>query len=276
MLAFLVAAAVASDSTVYPVLNHDRPAGTMTVWRRAGGDSVTVRWVFTDRNRGTRLEARYVFRDGRVVFLESRPVLADDRSGDPTSRFEVVGDSLRRWTPARTAMEVFHPDVYYAPVFTPFDEATAAHFLLQQPGRTTKIPGATGATMRLDIVKEITVQTSRGKERARLVSLERGLGDTPSLVWLDASDNLLASEADWFITVRPGAESALPALRKVEMEFRDAKGEAMNRRLLKPTSGTIAIVHGDLFDSRPWNRAAAHHRRSCAATASSPSGPTTP
>jgi imidazolonepropionase-like amidohydrolase len=60
---------------------------------------------------------------------------------------------------------------------------------------------------------------------------------------------LLATEVGWFITVKPGAETALPALRKIETEFRDAKAEAMNRRLLKTTSGTIAIVHGDVFDS---------------------------
>jgi len=59
MLPFLLAVALATDSTVYPVLNHDRSAGTMVVVRR--GDSVTVRWVFTDRNRGVRIETRYVF-----------------------------------------------------------------------------------------------------------------------------------------------------------------------------------------------------------------------
>jgi imidazolonepropionase-like amidohydrolase len=69
------------------------------------------------------------------------------------------------------------------------------------------------------------------------------------MVWLDGNDELLATEVGWFITVKPGVEAALPALRKIETEFRDAKAEAMNRRLLKATSGTIAIVHGDVFDS---------------------------
>jgi imidazolonepropionase-like amidohydrolase len=246
MLALLLAATLAADSTVYPVLNHDRLAGSMVVWRR--GDSVTVRWVFTDRNRGTRVETRYVFRDDRMVVSESRPVLPDDRSGDPTSRVEIVGDSVRRWTPARTTVEAYHADVYYGPLFTPFEEATLAHVLLRRPDHTIKL-GAT-ATVRLEVIKEITVRTTRGTERARLVSFERtGAGETPQVVWLDANDNLLATDVSWFMTVRPGAEGALPALRKVETEFRDAKAEAMNRRLLKPTSGAVAIVHGDVFDS---------------------------
>jgi imidazolonepropionase-like amidohydrolase len=139
--------------------------------------------------------------------------------------------------------------VYYGSGFTPFDDVTLARLLLRQPQHTTKLSAPPGATMRLSIVREITVPTARGKERARLVSLDRGVGDVPGLVWLDANDDLFASEVGWFITVKPGAESALPALRKVETEYRDARAEAFNRRLVKPTSGTVAIVHGDLFDS---------------------------
>jgi imidazolonepropionase-like amidohydrolase len=247
MFALLFAVALATDSTVYPVLNHDRSAGAMVVVRH--GDSVTVRWIFTDRNRGTRIETRYVFRDGHIVFSENRPVLADDRSGEPTSRFEVVGDSIRRWTPARTTAAAYNADTYYGSTFTPFDEVALARFLLRRPDHTTKLPGPTSPAMRLDVVKETTVQTSHGKERARLVALYRGTTDTPETVWLDGNDDLLATDVGWFMTVKPGAEVALPALRKIETEFRDAKAEAMNRRLMKPTSGTVAIVHGDVFDS---------------------------
>jgi hypothetical protein len=213
MLPVLLAVALATDSTVYPVLNHDRGAGSMVVVRH--GDSVTVRWIFTDRNRGVRLETRYVFRDGRIVFSESRPILADERSGEPTSRFEVIGDSIRRWTPARTTTEALHGDVYYGSTSSPFDEVTLAQFLLHRPDHTTRLPGATSPAMHLEIVKETTVQTSHGKERARLISVTRGTSDTPEMVWLDGNDNLLATEVGWFITLKPGAEPALPTLRKI-------------------------------------------------------------
>src|SRR4029434_7701097 len=89
---------IAADSIVYPVLNHVRPAGTMVVTRN--GDSVRVRYIFTDRNRGTRLEMREVVRKDAVVSLESRPVLADDRAGDPTIRIDMFVDSIRQTTPA--------------------------------------------------------------------------------------------------------------------------------------------------------------------------------
>src|SRR4051794_24031723 len=88
------AAVISADSIVYPVLNHDRPAGAMVVTHT--GDTIRVRYMFTDRNRGTRVEMREVLRGDTIVSLESRPVLADERAGDPTIRIELFGDSIRQ------------------------------------------------------------------------------------------------------------------------------------------------------------------------------------
>src|SRR5829696_6963708 len=247
MLTSLLAAATlaAADSTVYPVLNHDRSAGSMVVTRN--GDSITVRYVFTDRNRGTRVHWRYLVRHGRTLSAELRPVLPDDRLGDPTARTEIFGDSIRRWSPTSSTTERLQPDVYYTFGGTPYEQALLAKHVLRQPQRTAKLPN--NNSIRAEIVKEATVTTSRGKERVRLVSLDRGVGASPQLVWLDASDNLFATEVSWFITVKPGAESALATLRKLEIEYRDAQAGALNKRLMRATNGTIAIKNGDLFDS---------------------------
>jgi imidazolonepropionase-like amidohydrolase len=146
-------------------------------------------------------------------------------------------------------VEAFDKDVYYSFGFSPFDEVTLARFLLKYPGRAIKLPGSPTATMRAEVVKELTVRTAKGNERARLVALYRDSTETPTTVWLDGSDNLLSSDVDWFMTIKPGVEPALPALRAAEIEFRNAKGEALNRKLVKPTSGVIALVHGDVFDA---------------------------
>ncbi|HEY4658176.1 MAG TPA: hypothetical protein VIH11_01585, partial [Gemmatimonadaceae bacterium] len=53
----LAAIPVAGDSTTWVILNHGRPAGDLVVVRN--GDSLVVRYIFVDRNRGTRLETRY-------------------------------------------------------------------------------------------------------------------------------------------------------------------------------------------------------------------------
>jgi imidazolonepropionase-like amidohydrolase len=246
MLALLLAAAIAAnDSTVYPVLNHGRLAGSMIVVKRH--DTVTVRYVFTDRNRGTRIETRSAMNGDAVRWFEQRPVLANEQAGDPVFRLDVVGDSVRRFTPTRTVTEAIPRGTYLNVTATPLDQARIAAYLLRQEGGSAKL--FSGGTARAEVVKETMVSTSRGNERARLVTITTGNLDTPQAIWLDANGELLATEISWFMTVRPGAERALPALRKVETEFRDARAEALAKRVTKPTNGTIAITNGDLFDS---------------------------
>ncbi|HTE45014.1 MAG TPA: hypothetical protein VK636_07205, partial [Gemmatimonadaceae bacterium] len=251
MLIYLLAAAVVAgaDSTVYPILNHDRLAGTMVVTRT--GDSVRVRYMYTDRNRGTRLEMRYVIRGDSVLSLESRPVLPDDRAGDPTIRVEIVGDSVRQWTAGRTVVGKAEKGTYYTITFTPFDQARLAKHLLRQADHTARL--SANSVAHLEIVAETTVPTSHGTERVRLVTIANNNGNigstTPQALWLDSHDDLFASEISWFMTVKPGADVALPTLRKVEMTFRDSQAEALNKKIQKTTNGTIAIKNGDLFDS---------------------------
>jgi imidazolonepropionase-like amidohydrolase len=246
LMTLLFAASLAApDSTLYPVLNHDRSAGSMVVTRH--GDTVTVRYVFTDRNRGTRVHWRYVVRDGRRIFAEFRPVLGDEDLGDPMLRTEIVGDSIRRWSPTSIATEPLQPDVFYVTGTTPYDQVTIATHALHQPQHTVKLPN--NVTVHAEVLKEATVSTSRGKERVRLISMDRGVGASPELIWLDANDDLFATEVGWFITVKPGAEATLPTLRKLEIEYRDTQAESLNARLMKRTNGAIALKNGDLFDS---------------------------
>src|SRR5262245_1517819 len=203
MLPLLLAAAIAAnDSTVYPVLNHGRLAGSMIVVKRH--DTVTVRYVFTDRNRGTRIETRSVMNGDVVRWFEERPVLANEQAGDPLARFEIVGDSLRQIRPARTTMESIPLGKYVDVRSTPVDHARIAAYLLRQQSRSAKL--FSGGTGRAEVVKETMVSTSRGNERARLVTITTGNLDTPQAIWLDEKGELLATEISWFMTVRAGPE----------------------------------------------------------------------
>jgi imidazolonepropionase-like amidohydrolase len=249
MLALLLAAAAQaparSDSVVYPVLNHERRAGSMVVTH--SGDTTTVRYVFTDRNRGSRQFVRYVSRDGRVILTEMRPVLPDGSLGDATLRAAIVGDSVQRWSAGHTSSEALKPGVYYAVNATPYDQAELAKYLLAQPRHMSLLPGNDSAWA--TVMREVDAPTARGQERVRLVRLDRGASPSPRLVWLDGHDDLFATEVGWFQTIKPGAEAALPTLRRIEMAVRDSEAESINERLVKPTNGTIAIRNGDLFDS---------------------------
>ena len=87
---------VAPDTVRYPVLNHGRLAGEMQVIR--DGSNVVVRYIYVDRNRGGRQEARYrLSPSGDLIGSELRGIGADGASGEPTMRFEIAGDSAR-WT----------------------------------------------------------------------------------------------------------------------------------------------------------------------------------
>lgn len=247
LLLALAARLAAADSTVYPVLNHDRVAGSMIVTR--SGDTVSVRYVFTDRNRGTRTFTRYVSRNGTIVSTEMRPVLADERLGDPMFRLEVAGDSLRRiaGTATRANVEALKPDTYYGLGFTPYDEVLLAKYLLHRPNGSG--PQAAGDTARVEILDKLTVPTAHGREDVRLVAIHRGFSRTPQLMWLDRNDDLFSTEVAWFMTVKPGAEPALPMLRRAETAYRDREAEAMNARIQQKTRSIVAIRNGNLFDS---------------------------
>ena len=74
--------APAADSTVWLVDNHGRKAGDLVVTTR--GDTTIARYIYTDRNRGGRIEVRQVMRNGRLASAESRPINLDGTTGAPT------------------------------------------------------------------------------------------------------------------------------------------------------------------------------------------------
>ncbi|NOT09574.1 MAG: amidohydrolase family protein [Gemmatimonadales bacterium] len=241
---------LAIDTTGYVVLNHGRPAGEMLVISSA--DTVVVKYHHVDRNRGPRSEARYTISRGRVVAgrtwnlpLNNPPAVL----GNPADRFEVVRDSLTwLWQGSDSSARVpYTPATFYRLFsFTPYNQALLARFLLGQPNRYAKLHPR--GTARLEVVGDTTVRTQRGREHVRLVMIRDTVGEAAG-VWLDDRNELFADQTGWFITVRRGAEAALPALHKIEMRYRDANGAALARRLAPAAASVVAITGGDLFDS---------------------------
>lgn len=245
LLTLLTALTMRADSTYYVLLNHGRPAGEMTVVR--AGDSVIVRYRLVDRNRGIKATSRYVYSSGIEQQGEARMTALDDTPFGPGIRFETAGDSLRytAWG-SDTARKAAARGTYYRIQGTPYDDAVTASYLLHRPGHSaTVVPdGKLVAT----VVGDTTVRVGAKREHVRLVAI-RGKQYTPDLVWLDDRDALFASSVEWFITVRPGAEQTLDALRPIELRYRNGQGMQMARELAPPAAKAIAITHGNLFDS---------------------------
>jgi imidazolonepropionase-like amidohydrolase len=260
----LAAAAMmaASDTTAYVVLNHGRGAGGMVIVK--AGDSTVVRWIFVDRNRGTRIETRYRYAaDGHLLSAESRPIAASGQAGDPMEAFEVHGDSVR-WVPsagrggggggrggggggAPGSVKLESGAYLGLRGGSPFEQAALANFLLKQPQHSAKI--LPGGTAHAEIAGEATVPTKGGRQHVRLVMVFSGTNTTPNGVWLDDKGALFATEVQWFITIRPGADAALPVLRAVEVKYRNAQAEAIAKRVASSHAATVVIRNGDVFDS---------------------------
>lgn len=243
-----LAGAPSADTTRWLVSNHGRTAGDLVVV--SAPDSLVVRFVFTDRNRGSRIENRYRFGAGRTpVAGESRPILADGTAGEPTERFEAVGDSVRYGAPGgATASAAAGAGAWVGlRAATPWEQADLARHLLTRPDFTA--PLSTGGTARAAVVADTTLRLGAGRQRARLVMVYRGQQTTPNGVWLDAAGRLLATDIQWFITVRPSAVPLLPALRRIELRWRDAEAERIAARVRKPVGRVLVVRGGDLFDA---------------------------
>ncbi len=248
-LLFLAGFVAPTDTSRWVVSNHGREAGDLVVVRTA--DSAIVRWVFTDRNRGTRIEMRYRFdRAGALLRAERRPVLADGSAGAPNDAVEVGADSvwfgLTNGAP-RSAVKR-NPTAYLgARGGTPWEQAALAKFLLAQPGRAAPIVG--GGAARAELIADTTLRAGPRRLRARLVMVYRNGAPTPTGTWLDERGALLATDVQWFITVRPDVQRFLPAFRAIELKWRNAAGEAMAKKVVTHVPGALVIKNGDLFDS---------------------------
>jgi imidazolonepropionase-like amidohydrolase len=249
----------ATDTSRYVVLNHGREAGEMLVFSTA--DSVVVKYHHYDRQRGPRIETRYRVVDGVPVFGETWQLplygARPDPLPEPTDRFETIRDSVfwRVRDSLRSAPRSAR-SFYRLRSGTAYDRWLLARFLLRQQDRPAEL--VDGGTAKLEIVGDTTVRTTRGAQRFRLAMIHGSRGN-PQGVWIDDRGELVASDIGWFITVRRGSESILPALRTIELRYRNARGAEVARSLAPKPASAIAIVNGDVFDSERGTMLAKHN-----------------
>jgi len=248
----LAGSALAADTTRWIVSNHGREAGDLVLVRTA--DSAIVRWVFTDRNRGTRLEMRYRLGPaGELLSGEQRPVRPDGTAGAPIDAFATSADSI--WFglangangTRRVALRRDPAAFVGARGGTPWEQSLLARHLLTQPNMTTAVSG--GSTARAEVIADTTLRDGKVRQRARLVMVYRGGIPTPNGTWLDEHGDLLATDVQWFIVVRPDAERFLPEMRAIELQWRNAVGEAVAKKVVTKVDGALVLRNGNLFDS---------------------------
>ena len=241
--AALLLSAAAADSSRWVVTNHGRPAGEMVATTR--DDSLVVRFVFRDRNRGTRIETRYRRSDsGALLGGESRPILGGGEVGQPSESFSVVGDTVVVGN-SRTGLK---PGAWVGlRNSTPWETAAMARHLLGRPGRVA--PLVPVGDVRAAVIADTIVRLRGRPLRARLVMMDRGGSAPPVGVWLDGPGDLLANEVQWFIQVREDATSLLPVLRRIELAWRNREGERVSARARRSTQPMVAFTDATIFDA---------------------------
>ena len=247
LLALVLQAAPRTDAPTWIVDNHGRRAGDLIVTQR--GDTTVARWIYTDRNRGGRVETRTVRgAAGTVRFAEQRVIDAEGRAAALTERVEVIGDSVRVTTGAGTVRTVARtPDLYVGlRGGTPVETAALAGDLLARGAGATTLAGS---PVRAEVVQTLSTDGARGRQRLRLVAIHTGTQPDPTAVWLDDRGALVATDVQWFITAREDARAQLPALRRAERAWRATRAEVLAAKVRTATAATVVIADGDLFDA---------------------------
>ncbi|MBW7932599.1 MAG: amidohydrolase family protein [Gemmatimonadaceae bacterium] len=106
-----------------------------------------------------------------------------------------------------------------------------------------------GGAARAEVIADTTLRLGAKRQRARLVMLHRNGAPIPSGIWLDDKGQLLATDVQWFITVRPDVRPLLPAMRAIELKWRNAFAETVAKKVVTPVRGDLVIQNGNLFDS---------------------------
>lgn len=237
----------APDTTAYDVFNHGRLAGAMLVV--ADGDSARVRFGYQDRQRGPDVDATYRF--GADGGLRLRIVRTGNRitgTSPVESERAEVRDGRVTWRAGRDSGSVDASTGAWplSGVGTPYELGVLARTLLARPDR--RLPIAQGGMATARVVLDTGLTIGGRPERARLVALGvASIGE--EFVWLDGTGTVLASSADWFITVRRGWASVLPTLRALERDVTARASAALAARLAPPPARTLVIRDGDVFDS---------------------------
>jgi len=241
------------DSLDYVVWNHGRRAGEMQLVR--SGDSVAVRYLHIDRQRGPRVEGFYRLDSGRPVRGEVRSGGAQAASVDIAGRpiplastyFDIRDRAVRTWGTGDTTVTPAPAGAWYLPpTTTPFDYAALAAWLLRQPQRQGAVIPT--ATARAEVAAEARVTANGRTEPLRLVAIH-GIDLAPHLVWLDERGTLFATDAGWFIALRRGADEVLPTLRALELQWLEKRDAAVAAQRAPKPATALVIRNGDLFDS---------------------------
>jgi len=234
----------ASNEVHYTILFAGNKAGVETSKRNPDG-SLRYYYEFNDRGRGPKI-TETVLVDAQGLPTEIRSS-GNDYEKAPVDEHFSLKDSTASWKnrseegSRSNARRAFYASISGAPE----ESALLARALLAAGGRLSLLPEGEAS-----IEKRGTQQVSaNGQTRTVVQYAIGGLDFTPDPVWLDGDGTFFAVASPWFTVIREGWESAADALIKAQDEFANRRSAELAKRLAHKPSGTLAIVHANLFDT---------------------------
>ena len=235
------------DTTRYVILTASRQSGVVNAWTERDGTRGFY-MEFNDRGRGPALTQRVEV--GSDCYPRVGEIDGHDYYKAPVSERFVVeqsgATSRARWhnSAESTAVALEGPAYYY-----PLNDASVGileSLLLTSPAhRVRLLPQGEAQNEK---IRDTTVRSGAATKKVALYATN-GFGFSPNTWWADDKGEFFAAGGSWFMTIRQGFESAVPALLKVQAAYDSARGADLARKIIKVPARPTAFTNANLFDA---------------------------
>ncbi|HMK29414.1 MAG TPA: hypothetical protein VK473_06995, partial [Terriglobales bacterium] len=232
-------------STRYTVLLAGNTAGFQATSVTPDGAHL-YHFEFNDRGRGPGIDSRI------VLNRQAIPTQIDNTGHDylkapVDEHFSFSGGKANWKNSAEQGTKPLSTAAFYvSDSGAPEELALLARALLLAPGgKLPLLPGGEAAiTRRGDLMLE-----AGGRSLTVVQYGIDGLGLSPTPVWLEPDGAFFAALSGWWVIIREGWESTIPALTKAQDDFTNARAATLAKTLARKPAGALVFVHANLFDA---------------------------
>jgi len=237
---------IPKDAVVRMCLADGTPSGQDAVWVSHDG-TIHEFFQFNDRGRGPKVYTVYRLNSrGLIVFEESNGV--DYMKSPVKERFSLVAGEAVWKNHAENEKQSNASGKFFVDLNGgPESRAILARALLssESVGRLSVLPSGQAVIRKL---QSVPVEAPGQKRTATLYEVG-GLGFTPTYIWLDDDQQLLADTYGWPTIVRKGFESSASQLRELQLQAEIARASELAKALSHKPAGDFVIRNVTLFDS---------------------------
>ncbi len=211
-----------------------------------GPGKVSYSYQYNDRGRGPKIKVELTLDNGQVISRKATGV--DYFKGQVLETFE-ISNGVARW---KNKIEddqrnVSGPILYSAMEEAPGEIEWSLKMLMKQ--HVQEMETLPAGKLKASHVKSHTARVNGFPEELELYSFT-GSGGPPSYVWVTPKKEFFAVIGSWMSTIKLGYEFLVPELRKLQDNIEGDYFAGQAYGLTQKTTGPVAIVHVNVFDSK--------------------------